>query len=178
MTLHCCNKFALKGCLHNRLNGPSVRRTRIRPAAAQQLSTVQQQSDVFDTLAGLLCPNELHIGVGHTQYGRGLVAREELSADEVLLSTDAFSTLLVVDEPLRTGAAFGASVLSDWQSVWGIELPALLTSYLQSSEWQLRQGGRRVTCGVPSADARWRVCQHDCGNSVCVLQAGVTGSGA
>jgi hypothetical protein len=97
---------------------------------------------VFDALAGLLCSNELQIGVGYTQYGRGLVSKEDVPADEVLLSVDAFSTLLVVDEPLRTGVAFGGAVLSDWQSVWGVELPTLLASYLQSSELQQQQQSR------------------------------------
>lgn len=139
MALHRCNRLPPQRHAHSLANGQSITRMKVR-AAPQQLSTVQQQSEVFDALAGLLCSNELQIGVGYTQYGRGLVARDDLPADEVLLSVDAFSTLLVVDEPLRTGVAFGGAVLSDWQSVWGIELPALLSSYLQSSEWkQLQQ---------------------------------------
>ena len=101
---------------------------------------------MFDSLSSLLCAQELNVGVGSTQYGRGLVARQDLAADEVLLSVDAWSTLLVVDEPLRTGTAFGSAVLADWQSVWGIELPPLLSSYLvSSSEGQQTE---QVVCSV------------------------------
>lgn len=85
-------------------------------------------------MASLICHSELTVGVGVTELGRGLVAEEDLPAGTVLLTIDAFSTLCVCDEPLRTGNAFGASVLSDWQSVWGLDLPPLLSNYLQSSE--------------------------------------------
>lgn len=87
--------------------------------------------DAFESLAGLICPQDIPVALGVTDLGRGLVATRDVPAGECLLSLDCFSTLLVVDEPLRTGDAFGASVLSEWQSLW-MELPPLLANYLRS----------------------------------------------
>jgi hypothetical protein len=90
---------------------------------------------VFESLAGLLCPSDIPISLGVTKLGRGIVASSDIQPGSVLLTLDAFSTLCVVDEPKRTGDAFGAAVLSDWQSVWAIELPAALVRYLSASEY-------------------------------------------
>lgn len=77
--------------------------------------------------------------MGVTDLGRGLVATQDVPTGQCLLSVDCFSTLLVVDEPLKTGDVFGASVLTEWQSCWGMELPPLLDNYLRSRECQWQQ---------------------------------------
>lgn len=123
------------GCL-KLLYRPSLTRFSAQRTPTSHVSRVaarSTQAQTFDALAGLLCPTELQIGLGTTNLGRGLVADRDLPAGTTLLTVDAFSTLCVVDEPLRTGDAFGAAVLSDWQAVWGVELPPLLVSYLRSS---------------------------------------------
>lgn len=111
-----------------------------RPQAATRKVTSRSQAPsqhaiVFESLAGLLCPIDNPISLGVTNLGRGIVASSDIQPGTVLLTLDAFSTLCVVDEPKRTGDAFGAAVLSDWQSVWAIELPATLVRYLSSGEY-------------------------------------------
>jgi hypothetical protein len=111
----------------------------IRPRLISR-SQPTHHAEVFDSLASLLCHGDIQVSVGVTDLGRGIVATEALAADTTILTVDAWSTLLVCDEPLRTGDAFGASVLSDWQSLWGIELPPQLNSYLRSSRCLQTQG--------------------------------------
>jgi len=161
------------GCL-KLLYRPSLTRFSAQRTPTSHVSRVaarSTQAQTFDALAGLLCPTELQIGLGTTNLGRGLVADRDLPAGTTLLTVDAFSTLCVVDEPLRTGDAFGAAVLSDWQAVWGVELPPLLVSYLRSSE----------CCGSSSSNSSSRHHQpytHATTASPARLQAEVTGSGA
>lgn len=117
-----------------RLNGCRVKERSI----SSRSQTTLQHAEVFDSLASLLCHNDMQIGIGVTQLGRGIVAKEDLAAQTTVLTVDAWSTLLVCDEPLRTGDAFGASVLSDWQSLWSVDLPPQLNSYLKSSRCACR----------------------------------------
>jgi hypothetical protein len=146
---------ALSSCLykHHRMpcwlsTGRTARRSshyrqerlRIRSQAAD--GAVE---DAFESLAGLICPQDIPVALGVTDLGRGLVATQDVPAGQCLLSLDCFSTLLVVDEPLRTGDAFGASVLSEWQSLW-MELPPLLANYLRSRECQLGSSVAAQAC--------------------------------
>lgn len=108
----------------------------LRPRSAI-CSRSQAAEAVFESLAGLICLQEVPVALGVTELGRGLVATQDVPSGQCLLSVDCFSTLLVVDEPLQTGDVFGASVLTEWQSLW--ELPPLLDNYLRSSECQWQQ---------------------------------------
>lgn len=101
--------------------------------AQEQQQQLAAQQDAFEVLSSLLCPDEVPVELATTELGRGLVAKHDLEPGDTLLTLDAFSTLCVVDEPLRTGHVFGAAVLADWQSIH-TELPPLLSAYLQSSE--------------------------------------------
>jgi hypothetical protein len=87
----------------------------------------------FAELASLMCPAPPLVQLGTTELGRGLVAAADTPARTTLLTVDAFSTLCVADHPLRTGTAFSAAQLDDWQAVYG-PLPPQLSSYLLSCE--------------------------------------------
>lgn len=125
---------------HRLSTGLTAHRSSFLRPRSQQISSCRSQAteEIFESLAGLICPQEIPVALGVTDLGRGLVATQDVPAGACLLSVDCFSTLLVVDEPLKTGDVFGASVLTEWQSLWGMELPPLLDSYLRSSEcpWQ------------------------------------------
>jgi hypothetical protein len=99
----------------------------------------------------------MQVGVGVTDLGRGIIAKEDLAADTTILTVDAWSTLLVCDEPLRTGDAFGASVLSEWQSLWGIELPPQLNSYLKSSRCACRPKAA-ATAAIMTLSSAYMLC--------------------
>lgn len=102
-------------------------------AAATTAASLDHQQQQFHALAALLCASPPLVTLGSTPLGRGLVVTEPVEPGTKLLETDAWATLLVADEPLRTGSNFSAAVLADHQALFG-PLPPQLATYLQSSE--------------------------------------------